>query len=267
MTAIADCIRVALQNCGNTDVIFTNDKLMKRRRSRTQKLDLPTGMHRNLSESQLVQAGSKAVSNVAEQFSKFGQTFNPKILTGKKVSESVSISKAGSSDQSPDEQPDSIPIHTADEVATNADGDNVCSDNPFLQSVGIVMVDAGKLDESSSDLPETRKPSKVLLKNVSKMSISSVTDNVNMPPEMLDIGDASVATGTATTPVISVQETAEDGLTAVPSDGLKMCRSVSDMRSDFNDAIDESRYASKPIKCCSPLSSKLSTKLNCFAIV
>lgn len=218
---------------------------MKRRRSRVQKLDIPAGMHRNLSESQLVQVGSKAVSNVAEQFSKFGQTFNPKILTGRKMSETASTSKSASNDQSPDEQPDSIAIHTANDLASNADGENVCSDNSFLQSVGIVMVDAGKLDESPTDLPETRKQPKILVKNVSKLSISSVTDNVNMPQELLDIGDGIVApTETATTPLISVQETAEDGLMAVPSEGLKMCHSVSDMRSDPNYDMDESRFVS-----------------------
>lgn len=229
LTAVSDCFRIALQNCGNAEVQFTNDKLMKRRKSRVHKLDVPAGMHRNMSESQLVQAGSKAVSNVAEQFSKLGQTFNPKILTGKRAS----FSKEASTDS---EKPEDIPIHAADMADSTGEGESVCSDNSFLQSVGIVMVDAGKLGESSTAMGEPRKP-KVLLKNVSKMSISSVTDNINMPQEMLDIGDANVAAEHSIAPVISVQET--DDIRAVPNEGLKMCHSVSDIRSDPNYDIDD----------------------------
>lgn len=211
---------------------FSNDKLMKRRKSRGNKLDVPAGMHRNMSESQLVQAGSKAVSNVAEQFSKLGQTFNPKILTGKRPS----FSKAASTDHTGHETPEDIPIHGADIADSNAEGESVCGDNSFLQSVGIVMVDAGKLDESSTAMAEPRKP-KVLLKNVSKMSISSVTDNINMPQEMFGIGDASVAAEHSIAPVISVQET--DDIKTGPNEGLKMCHSVSDIRSDPNFDIDD----------------------------
>lgn len=202
-------------------------------------------MHRNLSESQLVQAGSKAVSNVAEQFSKLGQTFNPRILTGRKASDASISSKEPSFDQSLDDKPNEMyaaAAVVADEsigVTIGADGDSVCGDNSFLKSVGIVMVDAGKLDESPTDMSEPRKP-KVLLKNLSKMSITSVTDNVNMPQEMLDIGDAMIATDRATTPSINVQET-DDGKLAVTGDGMKMCHSVSDIRSDPAYAIDESR--------------------------
>lgn len=201
-------------------------------------------MHRNLSESQLVQVGSKAVSNVAEQFSKLGQTFNPKILTGRKASD-ASLSKEPSFDRASVDRPEDIAIHAADEGGGGAasgpaaDTETVCSDNSFLKSVGIVMVDAGKLDESPTDLSQPKKP-KVLLKNVSKMSISSVTDNVNMPQEMLDIGDATIATEAAITPMISVQGT-DEGKLAVSGDGLKMCHSVSDIRSDPAYDIDESR--------------------------
>lgn len=75
---------MALENIGNDRVKFTSGGQLKRRKSRSHVLDVPSGMHRNLSESHLVQAGSKAVINFAGQFSKLGHSLNPKILTGKK---------------------------------------------------------------------------------------------------------------------------------------------------------------------------------------
>lgn len=242
MTAILDCFRIALQNCGNETAKFTTGGNLKRRKSRSHNLDLPGGMHRNLSESHLVQAGSKAVSNVAEQFSKLGHSLNPKILTGKKSSNinksDETITPIGNAADERDKE-DNVPVHTAVECIDSADPTNVYNDNSFLQSVGIVMVDAGELTETKIQ-SEPRKTANKNLGNVSHMSISSVTDNVIMPPELLDINTAAAESfGRATTPEINVQET-DDGKTE-KNNTIKMCHSVADMRSgmEFVDEDDD----------------------------
>ncbi|XP_030370513.1 phosphatidylinositide phosphatase SAC2 isoform X1 [Scaptodrosophila lebanonensis] len=75
MTSIVEMFRIALENVDNTTVRFITDGVLQRRKSKMPLLDVPKGMPRNLSESQLVQFSSKALSNVAGQFSKLGQTF------------------------------------------------------------------------------------------------------------------------------------------------------------------------------------------------
>lgn len=209
---------------------------MKRRKSRTHALDIPAGMHRNLSESHLVQAGSKAVSNVAEQFSKIGQSLNPKVLTGKKsnVIDSISI-----------DSPKEIPIehcnnqmeHGENEMGMGGGGDsatadsvNKCNNDSFLQSVGIVMVDAAEMAETQNQTKPRKASNSKNLENVAHISISSVTDNVKLPPEMLELSNLP---NKSITPEISVQDSE-----VVRGDGpddrgnnLKMAHSVSDMRS------------------------------------
>lgn len=75
LTSIVEMFRIALDNAGNTDVRYITGGVLQRRKSKVPMLDVPKGMPRNLSESQLVQFSSKALSNVAGQFSKLGQTF------------------------------------------------------------------------------------------------------------------------------------------------------------------------------------------------
>ncbi|KAH8337151.1 hypothetical protein KR059_001885 [Drosophila kikkawai] len=75
LTSIVEMFRIALDNGGNTDVRYVTGGVLQRRKSKVPLLDVPKGMPRNLSESQLVQFSSKALSNVAGQFSKLGQTF------------------------------------------------------------------------------------------------------------------------------------------------------------------------------------------------
>lgn len=230
MAAIVDCFRVALENCGNDRVKFTSGGQMKRKKSRAHALDIPSGMQRNLSESQLVQAGSKAVSNVAEQFTKLSHTFNPKILTGK-----ISINNAVSAtDESATKY--TVKVVHDDGICSNAETDtgtdsailsetsNKFNDNSFLNSVGIIMVDKAEMAETQNQT-EIRKPNNNKnLENVTRMSISSVTDNVKLPPQMLDSMGKSIAT-----PEINVQETENNK--CEKNNGLKMCHSVADMRS------------------------------------
>lgn len=239
MTAILDCFRIALENCGNETVKFTTGGQLKRRKSRSHNLDLPGGMQRNLSESHLVQAGSKAVSNVAEQFSKLGQSLNPKILTGRKTANNTQNDVATTNKPEPDDQTDKdneIPAGT--ECVDAVESAPVFNDNSFLQSVGIVMVDAGELSETKSHPKSANKSAN--LENVSRMSISSVTDNVIMPPELLDLTPDNFSVATA--PEINVQETETDGKTERNNSSIKMCHSVADMRSGSTDDDDGSRY-------------------------
>lgn len=235
MTAILDCFRVALQNSGNDRVKFTTGIQLKRRKSRIYALDVPSGMQRNLSESHLVQAGSKAVSNVAEQFSKFAKvaSLNPKILTGKKTNTTNS-----NETEAIFEAPTPILLRiSCDEDRLRGskpsigqsvgitEPTNKYNDNSFLQSVGIVMVDAAELAETQNQSEPRKSSTSKNLENVTRISISSVMDNVKLPPEMLEINDARKK---SSTPEISVHESEDRG---EKSSNLKMFHSVSDMRS------------------------------------
>lgn len=252
-----DCFRIAVQNCGNENVKFATGGTLKRRKSRTfATLDMPSGMQRNLSESHLMQAGSKAVSNVADKFSKLGQTFNPKILTGKKATNQNKEITSTAADKQNFQQEvvpndtttaevDANAIESVDQVAVDVTG-TIYNDNSFLQSVGIVMVDAGELADTTHGT-ETRKPNKKL-ENFSRMSITSVTDNINMPLEMLDINNLPGKSA----PEINVQET-DDAKTdkGKTENNLKNCHSVADMRSAADIEEDYgSRYIDRSFFCC-----------------
>ncbi|XP_075149037.1 phosphatidylinositide phosphatase spermathreecae isoform X2 [Haematobia irritans] len=76
MQSIVEMFRIALDTVGN-DAKFITGGVLQRRKSRNPLLEVPKGMPRNLSESQLLQISSKAISNVAGQFSKLGQSLNP----------------------------------------------------------------------------------------------------------------------------------------------------------------------------------------------
>ncbi|XP_037943362.1 phosphatidylinositide phosphatase SAC2-like [Teleopsis dalmanni] len=77
LMSIVDMFRIALENIGKNDVSYITGGMLQKRKSKNPLLDVPKGMPRNLSESQLLQISSKAFSNVAGQFSKLGQSLNP----------------------------------------------------------------------------------------------------------------------------------------------------------------------------------------------
>uniref|UniRef100_A0A0K8UM12 Phosphatidylinositide phosphatase SAC2 n=1 Tax=Bactrocera latifrons TaxID=174628 RepID=A0A0K8UM12_BACLA len=77
LMSIVDMFRIAIDNIGKSDVQYITGGVLQRRKSRNPMLEAPKGMPRNLSESQLVQISSKAIFNVAGQFSKLGQSLNP----------------------------------------------------------------------------------------------------------------------------------------------------------------------------------------------
>lgn len=247
MIAMVDCFRVALENCGNSHVIFTNGGQMKRKKSRTHALDISTsGMQHNLSESQLVQVGSRAVSNVAEQFSKLGHSLHPKILTGKKATAMSYTNTVPASEESAKKYAAAVvyedntcgneEVRFQDSVGLS-ESSNEYNDNSFLQSVGIVMVDETEMAETRNQ-SRIRNPSNNNLENVARISISSVTDNVKLPLEMLDIHD--LLDKSNATPEIKVQDTEDSN--SDKNNGLKVCHSVADMRSDSNCIDDGARY-------------------------
>lgn len=116
-------------------------------------------------------------------------------------------------------------VGVGDSTADSAN--SKCNNDSFLQSVGIVMVDAAEMAETQNQT-EPRKSSNS--KNlVAHISISSVTDNVKLPPEMLELGSLP---NKSITPEISVQdsEVVRDDVDD-RGNNLKMAHSVSDMRS------------------------------------
>uniref|UniRef100_A0A182P7K3 SAC domain-containing protein n=1 Tax=Anopheles epiroticus TaxID=199890 RepID=A0A182P7K3_9DIPT len=266
LTAIVDLFRIALQNCGRTEVAFQCGGSLQRRKSRTL-LSVPAGIPRNLSESQLVQMGSKAFSNMAGQFSKIGQSLNAsKIGRGSKgaskkgepgteqaidaartvggnrregSSGSVGSFGGGSSvtlaassggglrpssayagskmerSSSESEEAESASMYEPDDLVEQ---NPLYNENVFLPSVGIVMGGGGGASAGAAgpnDPEDVTSPSNVLVEkdsiakmssDLSTMSISSVTDHINMPVGMLEC--ASPIRVSSPTPEIFVDGTA-----------------------------------------------------------
>lgn len=222
LTAIVEFFRIALESCGNSNVPITMGGVLQRRKCRLQALDIPKGMPRNLSETHLVQMGSKAFSNVAGQFSKLSQSLQPKIRTGKKINDdtvdavghAIGHKEATSSDS--DENESSIyEPDTSDLVEENP----IYADNAFLPSVGIVMA------ANSNELVNAKDNPAKITEDVSRISISSVTDN--MPAGMLNsVSEADRSASPA--PEIHVQDI-DDGGNLAKSSGLKFCKSATEV--------------------------------------
>lgn len=193
MNSIVEFFRIALDSIGRNDVPVISGAVLQRRKSRSTLLGVPNnGMPRNLSESQLVQMGSKALSNVTGQFSKLGQAFKKDKSeratfhignapqTGTKLDEASSGSDDGH-------------VSEAEEVNTHDNFEpqpqSVVKDSNFLASVGIVM--AGKDSNTVANPAETagilenKDNLAKMSSDVCTMSISSVTDNITMPPRLL----------------------------------------------------------------------------------
>lgn len=253
-----DFFRIALESCGKHDVQLLLGGALQRRKSRTQTLDIPKGMPRNLSESHLVQIGSKALSNVAGQFTKLSQSLHPKVRTGKKIENDDSLNIAedkviernrtsskrkttdGKEHYSSDSDENDCSIYepdTADLVEENP----IYAENAFLPSVGIVMASN---ELTNIDHLENRDNNPKLLENLSQISISSVTDNVVMPAGMLSNSEISVRSA-SDAPIIQVQEI-EELSNLAKSSGLKFYRSADEMRAELSSPVasvaSESRY-------------------------
>lgn len=184
LNAIVECFRIALESSGRLNVPFFRNTCLQRRKSNNINLDIPKGMPRNLSESQLVQAGSKAMSNVAGQLSKIGQTFNRpsnKNVTNIKKSEetnsiaqgdtllSPAITNVDSNVSSDSEELDSS---IYEPVSINLMKDSVSKDNYFLPSVGIVM-------SAGTEQPNSQNPLSSL------QSTTAKSTSMNNGPEII----------------------------------------------------------------------------------
>ncbi|XP_032577213.1 phosphatidylinositide phosphatase SAC2 isoform X2 [Drosophila sechellia] len=217
MTSIVEMFRIALDNAGNTEVRYITGGVLKRRKSKLPTLDVPRGMPRNLSESQLVQFSSKAISNVAGQFSKLGQTFkkpqahpssqaasmNPQVMRqrdseiepGQEAEKAVftlgrkqrNSNSASSTDT--DEHDNSLYEPEVDSDVEIAMDKSNYNENAFLPSVGIVMGNQKEDSPSSSDEIRHLEQKDSMCKtteDVLTISINSVTDHVGLPTGLLE---------------------------------------------------------------------------------
>lgn len=163
-------------------------------------------MPRNLSESHLVQASSKALSNVAGQFTRLGQSLNPNKNNKRKGNENahsiekaveaaektvftVGSSKIKSSASSSDSEDNENSIYEPDNENDNNSGgditaDNTYNENTFLPSVGIVMA-SNECKGPVSQLEEKDNVAK-MSEDVLTISISSVMDHVSLPAGLLE---------------------------------------------------------------------------------
>lgn len=206
LTAIVEFFKIALENRG-VRIPFECGTALARRKSKTVLLDVPKGLPRNLSESQILQLGTKALSNVAGQFTKLGQSFNradPNVKSP--VEPSASRAKfsvgpkggggAGGGSRNRNKHnvndEDSSESDENDTSIYEPDNTDLVQENPlynentFLPSVGIVM---SNTDASATSSGHQRGGDKVAMKmssDVSTVSITSVTDHVGMPAGMLD---------------------------------------------------------------------------------
>ncbi|XP_068155593.1 phosphatidylinositide phosphatase SAC2 isoform X1 [Drosophila tropicalis] len=221
LTSIVEMFRIALENAGNMETRYITGGVLQRRKSKIPLLDVPKGMPRNLSESQLVQISSKALSNVAGQFSKLGQTFkkpstqqtnsanlaatiNPQVMRqseGNVIDPCQEAEKAiftlggkprasnSTSSTDTDEQDNSLYEPDVDsDVEIVLDKSNY-NENAFLPSVGIVM---GKQKDdspsSSEDMRQLEQKDSMCKtsEDVLTISITSVTDHVGLPTGLLE---------------------------------------------------------------------------------
>nr|NP_001036740.2 spermathreecae, isoform F [Drosophila melanogaster]ABI31191.2 spermathreecae, isoform F [Drosophila melanogaster] len=217
MTSIVEMFRIALDNAGNTEVRYITGGVLQRRKSKLPTLDVPRGMPRNLSESQLVQLSSKALSNMAGQFSKLGQTFkkpqahpsslaatmNPQVMrqrdseieSGQEAEKAVftlgrkhrNSNSASSTDT--DEHDNSLYEPEVDSDVEIAMDKSNYNENAFLPSVGIVMGNQKEDSPSSSDEIRHLEQKDSMCKtteDVLTISITSVTDHVGLPTGLLE---------------------------------------------------------------------------------
>ena len=205
LTAIIELFRIALENRGRSVPVQCGGSL-QRRKSKNM-LAPPQGMPRNLSESQLVQMGSKAVSNVVGQFSKIGQTFNKKksnnknavnpqnayknAKNGNPVSKTTFHVGGGgmkSKNESSSDSENEVNIYEPDDHELVQENP-LYDENMVLPSVGIIMAAGGSSNSNETPTNHLLQDKDCVAKissDMSTMSISSITDCIGMPHGMLE---------------------------------------------------------------------------------
>lgn len=199
MSAIVEFFRIALESIGKGDIPITCGGTLQRRKSRSL-LQAPPGIPRNLSESQLVQIGSKALFNVAGQFSKLGQSLNvakpknnkqnanpPVVYNSTNESNKASSFYVGreAKEETDDESDNDCSIYEPD-LNDTVEQNPIYNENAFLPSVGIVMSNSNADDDESSPEMMPRKETMTKVSSdLTTVSINSVTDNIKLPSAMI----------------------------------------------------------------------------------
>lgn len=236
MTAIVEVFRIALESIGKDDVPIICGGTLQRRKSRNL-LQPPTGIPRNLSESQLVQLGSKALSNVAGQFSKLGQSLNPSKGRNKQNSNPPVIynstnveSKASSfyvgreaKEDYDSEDDNECSIYEPELVETEQNP--IYNENNFvMNNVGIVMSQPPN-DENSPELHVQNRAS--AFRNPSNMATISVTENIHVPAGMQPLSPMMSPMKTIA-PEIKIESTSHQNLTPRSEMSLNLSGSQSE---------------------------------------
>ncbi|XP_055384733.1 phosphatidylinositide phosphatase SAC2 [Condylostylus longicornis] len=245
LASIVEFFRIALETIGKKDVKYVSGGVLQKK-SKQALLDIPKNIPRNLSESQLVQMSSKAISNVAGQFSKLGQSFHSnkksnktakkgeKIETGVEAKEKVAVFTLGSgnkhktSDESSDDEDHDNSIY---EPNSEMDAPLIDFGSPqdFLPSVGIVMSTSNTNNDCSN---QNYMPTKVcqlenkdntvkMSEDVLTVSITSVMDHINLPAGLLE----------NSAPVCPRSPTPEIRIHAITNNELKQTASANETRS------------------------------------
>lgn len=178
LSAIVECFRITLNSSGKSNIPFHIGITLQ---LNNQNLDSSVSTRKNLSDKQLVQAGSKAISNMAEQISRFGQKFNQnnksEILKEKcnnvdnyeaKQSESVEHNSSNTCSDL-----NSVESNNFDQVKIN--NDRVYNDNYFLPSVGIVM--SGDKDQINSYSSALQTNDAGTISKAPEIRINNITGN------------------------------------------------------------------------------------------
>lgn len=198
MSAIIEFFRIALESLGKSDVQFVCGGTLQRRKSRN--MLQPPGIPRNLSESQLVQIGSKALSNVAGQFSKLGQTLtvakaknnkqnsNPPVVYNSTNESSKAstfyVGREAKEETDDDSDDNDCSIYEPDLMDT-VEQNPIYNENAFLPSVGIVMSNSATEQESSPEMLQNKTAMAKNSSDVATVSIESVTDKIHVPSGMI----------------------------------------------------------------------------------
>lgn len=210
--SIVEFYRIALDTIGRTDVQIVTGGALSRRKSRSTLLGVSSGgMPRNLSESQLVQVGSKAVSSLAGQFSKLGKSLKSK-STGAKATFQIGKAEEGKRPDEFSSGSDDGHVSDAEEADMVHDSESIVKDNDFLPSVGIVM--AGKNESPGTDgdpaILASKNSMSKLSSDVCTSAISSITDNIQMPRRMLQTDSPVRSRSRSPNPEIRVDDGEND---------------------------------------------------------
>ncbi|XP_026475184.1 phosphatidylinositide phosphatase SAC2 isoform X2 [Ctenocephalides felis] len=182
LNTICECFLIALEAGGFAPVPLVSGNQLVRRKDPSSLLSIPNnGIPRNLSETQLLSIGSKALTNMTEQFSKIGQTFTSKKQSSRakfrlgKTSSQQSNDVKDSAGKSEDSSSESEGENNIYQPGETTPVDPKVYENEFLPSVGIVM---GNSD--GTNVLADKESMIAHSSDVNNLLLSSVMDNVTI---------------------------------------------------------------------------------------